>query len=421
MSRVQSVLTYTVPAKCPTESSPPPAPIRCGCDDFLLILEDRSLLQTSLRGILRTEIKSVTVSSAPVSYVDGGSGATMLVWKYDYVIEYDDADLTDTSYRVRKCDIAYNCCYSCGQSYTDRQLEGYVQFVTGTNVNNTDPQNPIVNIPDSPAMQVTASQSINLLASGLLNHQLQAEAIISPNAGNQLSVLANGMYVPPVVIPPQGTDSLVDIGGRLLRHTAVNGVVTDFNQGISSVVGLGGVCEGVGPAFAIKQAFLSGNQIVLAGALEHTSSQASSQVQGGGGILSAVGQSVAAPTLNVVINNPSVCRNYSIYMNVIGRMFGQHLTGATALVGGRQFLSWSINAGPSNSNSTSYHSFRPTGSPAVSFYTTVNWTIVDNIPPAGAWSIAIDSNFAMETRSGANNIDTGGGVTTTAQYIGTTV
>jgi hypothetical protein len=421
MARVQSILTYTIPAKCNTDTTPPPAPIRCGCDYFLLILEDRSLLQTALRGILRTEIKSVAVSSTPVPYVDSSSGVTLNVWKYDYTIEYQDEDLTDPSYRVRKCDVLYNCCYSCGQAYTDRALEGYVQSVTGVGVDNADPQNPVVDIPDSPPIQVTNSQSINLLASGLLNHQLQAEANISPNAGNQISVLPNGLFVPPVVIPPQGTDSLVDIGGRVLRHTAVNGAILDFNQGISGISGLGGVCEGVGPAFAVKQAFLSGNQIIIGGAIEHTSSRGSGQTQGGGGVLSAIGQAVAAPTLNIVINNPSVCRNYSILVNMFARMFGQHLAGAAALVGGRLFLSWSINAGPANGTATAYNSYRTAGAPAVSFYPVVNWTVEDNIPPGGAWSIAIDGNFVMEVRSGANNIDSGNGITTTAMFIGTTV
>lgn len=118
MGRVQSVFTYTLPATNLT--TPPAAPIQCGCNDLVLMLSNRSLLKTSLNGILRVEIKSVGVSAAPVNSIDGSGGK---VWKYDYTLEYNDTDLTDPAYRLRKCDIQYNCCYSCALAYADRQVE----------------------------------------------------------------------------------------------------------------------------------------------------------------------------------------------------------------------------------------------------------------------------------------------------------
>lgn len=127
MSLVTSVFTYIVPSTGAAGEVAPPAPIRCGCDDLILILEDRTLLLADRRGILRTRIVSVVVSPTPVPYVDPGSGANLSVWKYDYTLEYSDTELTDPDYRIRKCDVLFNCCYGCAQAYIDRMLEGYVQ------------------------------------------------------------------------------------------------------------------------------------------------------------------------------------------------------------------------------------------------------------------------------------------------------
>lgn len=141
---VQTVFTYTIPA-AGGETIPPAAPIRCGCNNLLLLVKDFSILQTNLHGIIEVVIRDVTVSKTPVPFVSADSGSTILVWKYDYTFEYNTDDLTDPDYRLRKCDVEFNCCKGCAQEYTDRQLQGYVKSVGGACVNNADPQNPVVN------------------------------------------------------------------------------------------------------------------------------------------------------------------------------------------------------------------------------------------------------------------------------------
>ena len=270
MARVQSVLTYTVAAG--DSACPPKAPLRCGCDNLLLILEDRSLLKTALRGILSVEIKSVAVSEEPVSYIDS-YGNNSLVWKFDYTIEYQDTDLTDPAYRVRKCDIAYNCCHSCGQVYTDRKLEGYVKSVTGAIVNNADPQNPVL------------------------------------------------------TVPPAVSDSLVPTGGRGLRHTAVDGTITNFHDGISSIVSAQDCVQGgFGPTYALRNfSFFPDNVLHLESAPEHFTPATS-----GGGVSGSYPQpaGLTVPTgtdwtslaYTFVLGNPSACRSSHIAIFVEGIM-----------------------------------------------------------------------------------------------------
>jgi hypothetical protein len=275
MSRVQSILTYTIPAKT-GETTPPAAPIRCGCDDLLLILEDRSLLQTALKGILRTEIKSVAVSNQPVPFVDPVSGRNIPVWKYDYTVEYNDTDLTDASYRVRKCDVIYNCCYACSQAYTDRQLEGYVQSVLGDNVNNADAQNPVIT--EQP-IAVTDSLSIDLTSSGSFGHTIRADARISATADNVLSIQADGLYVPD----------------------------TEFTSSNTCALG------GVGLAYAIRGLTdLGNNNFLINGAPEH-STGSNSGVQLVGPTVTNVGVTQLL-NQNILINNPSTCRDFRYFL-----------------------------------------------------------------------------------------------------------
>lgn len=206
--RVQSIFTYTLPAAGPYAKTPPAAPISCGCNDLILILKDRSLVQTVLQGILRVEIKNVTLNADPVPTIDGSG---LLVWKYDYTVEYNTEDLTDINYRVRKCDVEFNCCYGCGLAYADRQLLGYVQTVTGDGVNNADPQNPVV-----------------------------------------------------------ASDALVNNENRSFTHTAADGTQVIFCQGIQVVDGGNDGVGGVGAGYMIKDySFPAACTLRLKSAPEH--------------------------------------------------------------------------------------------------------------------------------------------------------
>lgn len=76
-------------------------------------------------------------------------------------------------------------------------------------------------IPQTP-ITVVDTPSVDLTASGAFNTTLQADVIISANAGNTLSVLANGLYANPDVLTTLTYDPLT---GQL-NYTDETGVVT---------------------------------------------------------------------------------------------------------------------------------------------------------------------------------------------------
>lgn len=255
MPRVQSIFSYTLPAVGAYALVPPAAPLNCGCNDLILILKNRSLVLTALKGILRVEIKSVAVSVAPVQPIDGSVNK---VWKYDYTVEYDTANLTDVNYRVRKCDIEYNCCYSCAMAFVDRQLLGYVKSVNGAGVNNADPQNPVL-------------------------------------AG----------------------DTLVNNGNRSFTHTASNGTAVIFCQGIQVIASANDALGGVGANYMLRQAVLGAGvgdacTMTLNSAPEHTAIDGSF---GGGLTLPAL----LVPASGSVITGPIPLQNTRTVANLTNR------------------------------------------------------------------------------------------------------
>jgi hypothetical protein len=116
----------------------------------------------------------------------------------------------------------------------------------------------------------TDTNSIDLTLSGPFNRHIQADVKISSAAGNQVSVLGDGLFVP--APPPVPSDSLVDNGNRTFTHTAVNGVVTTFCQGIQNL-DTGGTCAvgSVGPGWMVRNAQFTGPcTLQITGAPEHT-------------------------------------------------------------------------------------------------------------------------------------------------------
>jgi hypothetical protein len=156
------------------------------------------------------------------------------------------------------------------------------------------PQTPITPV-DTPTVDLTVS--------GLDNHTIQADVIISPNAGNSLIALGNGLFV-----GAGASDSLVDNGDRTFTHTAVNGAVTNFCQGIQTIVTPNG-CEGIGPSYAIKSASLNGCILNLNGAYEHTTIYQIAVVENNFASVPVSTVPVASTVVDLLINNPSACRN----------------------------------------------------------------------------------------------------------------
>lgn len=300
MSKVQSTLTYTVAANGCSTVVPKP-PLNCGCDDFLLILKDRSLLQSDLHGVLHTRIISLTISSAPVPYTDPSTGITSNVWRFDYVVEYDTDDLSDVDYRVRRCDLAYNCCYSCSHAFTERLLEGYVQTVEGCGVSNVDPQNPVINPRTCFDGLSTATIDYDYnVTTGVHS----ANVVVSADENNVLEARESGLYVPE---PEFSTSNTCALGG-------------------------------VGANYAIKSITRIGlNEFRINSAAEHTSViNAGGRADVAGVPFAAVGNLSVAPYV-LITGNPSLCRP----MNFMGTTYNNF----ERVIDGPTQINWGVNLG----------------------------------------------------------------------------
>ena len=79
------------------------------------------------------------------------------------------------------------------------------------------------------------TNSINLTVSGTLNHTLQADAIISPNANNQLSILGNGLFAAPQTLSVNPALHTVTIsGGNTVDLTSLICSVGGFLGNVTS-------------------------------------------------------------------------------------------------------------------------------------------------------------------------------------------
>jgi hypothetical protein len=76
---------------------------------------------------------------------------------------------------------------------------------------------------------VVDTQSINLTASGTLDHTIQADAKISANAGNRLSIQADGLYSSPMVLSVDyGAKTLSLVGSNTVSLAALFSPVSGF-------------------------------------------------------------------------------------------------------------------------------------------------------------------------------------------------
>lgn len=175
----------------------------------------------------------------------------------------------------------------------------------------------------------------------------ETDAVVSPQLGNILVALGDGLYVPTPAVP--ASDSLVDNGDRTFTHTAVNGAVTNFCQGIQTIV-TPNACEGIGPNYAIKSASLNGCVLNINGAYEHTSI---------GGFSFFPDVDLHPLPLNGAVNfhydsppNPSACRDMTFLAFCNFSVFSASNQGGLKDVSFRsQFF---INAGPTITNPPDY-------------------------------------------------------------------
>lgn len=166
------------------------------------------------------------------------------------------------------------------------------------------------------SITVTDSPSVNLTASGAANHTVRADVLISPNAGNALSQLPNGLHVLGGVGGPGLSDSLVDNVDRTFTHTAANGVQTTFFQGIVTVGSQNNSCLGdVGIGHMVKSMQLIDGDLFIDSAPEHTTIERGGIRQATEGALLPAntfldpdGNIFQATSIPYAVVNPSPCR-----------------------------------------------------------------------------------------------------------------
>lgn len=187
---------------------------------------------------------------------------------------------------------------------------------------------------------VVDTASVNLTASGAFNTTLQADVKVSAFPGNQISIQGDGIF--------SGTDAAGAVGttpsgADLLQHGAVDGAVFQWSQGIGNFNFGADPCQNVGTFRMVRAISMSGNTLNIQSAPEHVHRVFT--FAGAFGPDFADIRPVAVYGLNtliVTINNPSGCRSFegrtilqgfcNIQMEDSGR-FNYGIQNAPAFVG----------------------------------------------------------------------------------------
>jgi len=143
---------------------------------------------------------------------------------YTYRIDYDETLLAPPTVRLNACDVKGVVCRGCLTDYVDFQtsisgetpntgvdtlsINTTASGVLGRDISadlivSVSPGNALSILPDGVYVApsgadtpntATDSSSINITLTGLLGRDIQADVIISPSAGNLLSILPTGLF-----------------------------------------------------------------------------------------------------------------------------------------------------------------------------------------------------------------------------------
>lgn len=186
-------------------------------------------------------------------------------------------------------------------------------------------------------------------------HTCDGAGLIEPSSATDPTIDGTGSTANPLVVTPStdagnvlglggdgklfvatGAGGLSTIGAvnRTLTHDDGTGSTFVFNNGLAGVVGVGGVCAGIGAGQMIAAASINAatNNLELNSAAEH-SSIADTDFAGDAAIatdISAVATYDVGPVANIVVNNPSTCRIMS-YMLIITSNWGIEISGSGVL------------------------------------------------------------------------------------------
>lgn len=160
------------------------------------------------------------------------------------------------------------------------------------------------------------SSTIDFSTSGVDNHTLTGSVKVSVAAGNVITVNPDGIYA---TGGAGGTsDSLVNNANGTSTHTAVNGTITTFTDGLSAVAtpNTVGCNTGFGlskmvRSFSANLTNLVGSKtldIVLDSAPEHYTISAGSETYNATTISLATAGIKTMTTHSIIVNNPSSCR-----------------------------------------------------------------------------------------------------------------
>lgn len=333
---------------------------RCkSCDGMILIPHNPAILVAPARYIVANIVSGPTDANGVVRYT----------------LEFDDAVLVNPAQVLPQCDFRA-CCYDCSAKFAELAAEfdtldtltvdlTFANDTLSADVNiSAAPGNGLVVNADglfvaseTPLTPVDTA-TVNLTANGTANHTLQADVNVSALAGNGISIQPDGLYSPSLqvvdtatidhtlvagvlssdvkvsatpgniivinpdglyaVAPPGNTDSLVDNGDRTFTHTAVDGAVQTFCQGIQSVRADDNCANaGVGAGKTVRGAAFNGCELILdADEMPKVATSGGPAAGLPGPIgLNAAGTVTAGSTSAFVMNNPSQCK--SMYVNTI--------------------------------------------------------------------------------------------------------
>jgi len=252
---------------------------------------------------------------------------------FKYIFSYNSDSLV-TGQELTCDDISGVFCKGCMTSWVEDLVGNEVTVSELNNVITFTSQHGCETVIDLSSTETpnTAldSLSIDVSANGVLGRQISAAVIVSPTAGNTLTVLADGVYVPGETANSSADTASINMNasGVLNRIISADLIVSPASGGINNVLTVlpGGAYVpelqittnanclqgGLGAGWMVREAnHLGGNLLRIGGAPEHTEVT----VQTGNAYVAAVDisaiglyNSASSVTPTLVVNNTSTCR-----------------------------------------------------------------------------------------------------------------
>lgn len=149
-----------------------------------------------------------------------------------------------------------------------------------------------------------ATNTVQVVTSGLLDRVIAANVKLSALAGNSIIANGDGLYAP--AAPAEAT--LTDNGDRTYTFNNNVDAPTTFCQGLTEIVA-GAGCNGIGSGNMVRSATLSDCALTLSSAPEHTTGY-NIGAQSGIAYLPLPAGTTRILNQDILIQNPSTCRSF---------------------------------------------------------------------------------------------------------------